>query len=223
MEMPLITSEAALAERLAKIDHILNVLLRPVFGKLNLSLDNWQTVVENGGLFQDQVVEVVKKLVKKKASGIVTPRRAEETGLIPSGWSVYVTPEGVRKDRPEGDVDLARLDYVCPLRQEDGDWISGETMLQRAVELKAIGSLGFAAGLLKAQEEGKEIFPVKSRDREYFIMPLTELLVGIGDRDVAYFDWGAWSERWVLHFAWVGNHFFRPARFVVPRELPLVA
>jgi len=49
-------------------------------------------------------------------------------------------------------------------------------MLQRAVEQKAVGSLGYAAELLKAQKQGKEIFPVESRGKHYFIMPRTRLL-----------------------------------------------
>jgi hypothetical protein len=217
METPLITSEAVQAERLTKIDHILNVLLRPMMSKMNIIPQHWQDgVIENGGEFQDLVATAIKKLVKK-ASGIVTPRRAEDTGLIPDRWKVYVTKEEVRKDKLEGDVDLAKVDYVCPLR-DDGDFIKSETMLQRAAELKAIGSLGYAAELLKAQEEGKEIFPVGSRGKHYFIMPLTELLDDDRRREVACFHWDDESRRWVLRFRWADDLFFRSGRFVVPRE-----
>lgn len=206
MDTPLITSEAALAERQAKIDHVLNVLLRPVFGKLNISAEEWQTaVIEDGGSFQDQAVEVVKKLVKK-VRGIITPARAQDSGLVPQRWSV-------KNDKLEGDVDLAKLDYsACPVR-DDEEYVTGATMLKRARECGAIGSLGFAAALLKAQDEGKEIFPVESRGVHYFIMPLTELQDGDGLGRMAGFYWG--SERWRLNFfRWFDRSFSRDVRFV---------
>lgn len=131
METPLITSEAVQAERLTKIDHVLNVLLRPMMSKMNITPQHWQDgVIENGGEFQDLVASAIKKLVKK-VSGIVTPRRAEDTGLISSGWKVNVTKEGVRKDKLEGDVDLGKVEYVCPLNETDGDWISYDTMMEQ--------------------------------------------------------------------------------------------
>ncbi|MDP2708876.1 MAG: hypothetical protein Q8O93_02395 [bacterium] len=208
MKNSLITSEAALADCQAKIDHIFNVLLRPAFNKLNFSAKQWQVVVENGGQLQDQAVELVKKLVKK-ASGIITPVRAQDTGLIPNGWTV-------KSDSLEGDINLANLDYSsCPVREGE-TYVSGDTMLQRAIEAKAYGSLGFAAALIKEQEEGKEIFPVESRDKHYFIMPLT-VLIGVGrGREVACFDWD--GERWVLSFRWLDDYFLDGDRFVRPRE-----
>lgn len=42
----------------------------------------------------------------KKLLGIVTPIAAKDTGLVPQGWKV-------KKDKPEGDVDLTKLDYSC--------------------------------------------------------------------------------------------------------------
>lgn len=205
MDTPLITSEAALAERQAKIDHVLTVLLRPVFLKLNILAEEWQVaVIEDGGIFQDQVVEVVKKLVKK-ARGIITPVRAQDTGLVPKNWKV-------RNDKPEGDVDLAKLDYsACPVH-EDEESVSGETMMKRVKELGAIGSLGFAAALLKAQDKGKEIFPVESRGVHYFIMPLTELQDDGDDGVVAYFRW--FGERWRLDSSFLDDGFSRDVRFV---------
>jgi hypothetical protein len=70
--------------------------------------------------------------------------------------------------------------------------------------------------LLKAQEEGKEIFPVKSRGKHYFIMPRTVLLDGRRLRMVACFYWR--DERWVLDFSWLRGAFRGSARFVRPRE-----
>ncbi len=170
-----------------------------------------------GTAMEDDIAAILVKY-SKMARGIVTPVRAEDTGLMPQGYSVYLTPQGVRKDRLEGDVELANVDYICPLRDDDGDYIGGEVMLQRSVELKAIGSLGYAFALLKAQEQGKEIFPVESRGKHYFIMPLTELLGDDRGRRVACFGWHGKSLRWVLFFRWVGGVFARRGRFVVPRE-----
>ena len=208
MKNSLITSEAALAERQVKIDHVLNVLLRPAFNKLNFSAKQWQVVVENGGQLQDQAMELVKKLVKK-ASGIVTPVRAKDTGLVPKGWEV-------ESDNLEGDISLANLDYsLCPV-WEGEPYVSSDTMLERAVEAKAYGSLGFAAVLLKEQDEGKEIFPVESRGKHYFVMPRTVLLGDGRDCEVAYFDWD--GGRWVLGFYCLVPYFSGRGRFVRPRE-----
>lgn len=161
------------------------------------------------GLEDDLAAVFVK--YAKKASGIVTPVRAEDTGLIPQSWKVKKGG-----DRPEGDVDLAKLDYsTCPVRKDE-EYVSGETMMKRARELGAIGSLGFAAELLKAQDEGKEIFPVESRGVHYFIMPLTELQDVDGNGGVAYFRWP--GERWGLDFRWLLfrwlGRFSRCGRFV---------
>jgi hypothetical protein len=192
--------------------------LKTSIQKSGLSIAGLQPALEFPGTAMEDDIAAILVRYSKMARGIVTPIRAEDTGLMPQGYSVYVTPQGVRKDRLEGDVELANVDYICPLRDTDGGSISGEVMLQRAVELKAVGSLGYAAELLKAQEEGKEIFPVESRGKEYFIMPLTELLGDDRSRDVAYFYWFDKSQRWVLSFSWVGFSFPRDVRFLVPRE-----
>ena len=161
------------------------------------------------GLEDEFVASIVK--YAKKASGIVTPVRAEDSGLIPNGWSVYVR-KGVWQDFPEGDVDLAKLDYsACPVH-EGKEYVGSESMMKRARELGAIGSLGFAAELLKAQDEGKEIFPVESRGVHYFIMPLTELRGDVGSGGVAFFHWD--GRRWRLRFDWLGRSFDRRDRFV---------
>lgn len=155
------------------------------------------------GLEDEFTAAIVK--YAKKMSGIVTPGKAQDTGLVPKGWLV-------NRDKPEGDVDLAKLDYsACPVH-EDEEYVSGDTMIKRAIEQKAIGSLGFAAALLQAQNQGKEIFPVKSRGKHYFIMPLTELQDADGRGRVAYFLWV--GERWELHFSRPGPGFGRRDRFV---------
>ena len=173
----------------------------------------------DSGQFQDALAypgteledEKVVLLVRfaKKASGIITPVRAQDTGLVPKNWEI-------KSDNLEGDINLANLDYSsCPVREGE-TYVSGDTMLQRAIEAKAYGSLGFAAALIKEQEEGKEIFPVESRGKHYFIMPLTELVDGDRNRRVAYFDWI--GERWVLDFDWLDSYFGDSDRFVRPRE-----
>ena len=169
------------------------------------------------GKFQDALAypgteledEMIALLVRfsKKVRSIVTPVRAEDTGFVPGGWTV-------KSDNLEGDISLANLDYSsCPVREGDS-YVGGDTMLERAGN--AYGRLGFAAALLKAQEEGKEIFPVESRGKHYFIMPRTILLDGGRYREVAYFDWD--GERWVLNFDWLGSYFGGSGRFVRPRE-----
>ena len=90
-------------------------------------------------------------------------------------------------------------------------------MLERAAKEQAIGSLGFAKELLKAQDEGKEIFPVESRGKHYFVMPLTVLLDDDVGLRVAYFRWH--GGRWVLRFFWLDDGFFDSgARLVRVRE-----
>lgn len=64
----------------------------------------------------------------------------------------------------------------------------------------------------KAQGQGKEIFPVASRGKHYFILPLTELQGGDGNGNVACFIWD--GERWVLNFDWLGGDFGSRGRFV---------
>jgi hypothetical protein len=104
-----------------------------------------------------------------------------------AGGGHVVVKGGAKQDFPEGEVDLAKLDYsACPVRDGEGH-INGTKMMERAKEAKAIGSLGPAAELLKAQDEGKEIFPIESGGRHYFIMPLTELQDVDGNGDVATF------------------------------------
>jgi len=137
--------------------------------------------------------------------GIVKSQPAEQTGLVPQGLKVA-------SDKPEGDVDLAKLDYSMGAVHDDEVYITGKTLMKRAAEVGAIGSLGLAAALLKAQDEGKEIFPVESRSVHYFIMPLTELQDYECEGCVAYFSW--YGGRWGLHFRWLHNFFYPQNRFV---------
>ena len=157
----------------------------------------------SGTELEDELVGVIVRFTKK-VKGIITPVRAQDTGLIPNGYTV-------KSDNLEGDVKFANLDYSsCPFRKGDY-YVDGDKMLERAGN--AYGSLGFAAALLKAQEEGKEIFPVKSRRKHYFIMPRTVLSKIGGDNDiVAYFYWK--GKKWALHYIWLKEHFKGDSRFV---------
>lgn len=147
----------------------------------------------------------------KKASGIITPASAQNTSLIPRGWRV-------KEDDLEGDVSLANLDYSTSPVWAGESYVPGDWMLNRVDN--AYGSLGFSAALLKAQNEGKEIFPVKSRGKHYFVMPRTILLDRHQDRQVACFEWRGKS--WKLFFKWLGvdnGIFYGNARFVRPGKL----
>jgi hypothetical protein len=157
--------------------------------------------------------EIAASIVKfsKRASGIVTPVRAQDTGLIPEGWTLET-------EELEGDVELGKVDYsYCPVHEGE-QYVNGPTMLQRSVEQKAVGSLGYAAELLKAQKAGKEIFPVESRGKHYFVMPRTVLLGRGRVRHVAYFVWGVKASEWVLDFDCVDFSFSSSDRLLRPRE-----
>jgi len=178
--------------------------------KSGIDSDQFQiALVYPGTELEDGMVALLVRFAKK-ASGIITPVCAQDTGLITDSWTV-------KSDNLEGDINLANLDYSSgPVREGESD-VNGDTMLERAGN--AYGSLGFAAVLLKAQDEGKEIFPVESRGKHSFIMPRTVLL-GV-DRlhlRAAVFFWH--GGRWELAFFYLldGRVFDSSFRFVRPRE-----
>ncbi|MFA6306632.1 MAG: hypothetical protein WCV70_01965 [Patescibacteria group bacterium] len=145
----------------------------------------------------------------KSVSGVIAPLKAQDTGLVHKGWSV-------ESDNPEGKINLVNLDYsFCPV-QKDQPFISSSTMFRLADEVQAYGSLGLAAILLKEQAEGKEIFPVESRDEHYFIMPRTILLNGDRRRGVVYFYWNC--RLWALNIHWLDDVFDGDDRFIRLRE-----
>jgi hypothetical protein len=191
--------------------------LRASARKSGTNEDQFQAALGFSGTgLEDEIAAIIRKYANK-ARGIVTPVRAEASGLIPDKWSVYVKG-GVRQDFPESEVDLGKLDYSKGPVKDGEDYVNYDTMLERARELHAVGSLGLAADLLKKQEEGKEIFPVESRGNHYYIMPLTELEDSGGDRNVAYFYWISELMQWVVDFSWYDVDFDRYVRFVCPRE-----
>src|SRR5579864_3314284 len=56
-----------------------------------------------GTELEDEIAASITKF-SKRASGIYTPVRAEETGLIPEGYTV-------ESDDLEGDINVANLDF----------------------------------------------------------------------------------------------------------------
>lgn len=189
--------------------------------KEGFNRDELQVVHANAAPYKRKLAAIFIAALRsfaKKLFGIVTPVAAEQTGLIPQNWSVVVR-NGVKQDFPEGEVDLAKLDYSSgPVR---GLWFYVRIKTIMAMARKdenVLGSLGFALELCKAQAEGKEIFPVESRGEHYFIMPLTELQGGDESARMAYFSWSVGQRRWVLNFCWLGVSFGRRARFVRRRN-----
>ncbi|MEK7617667.1 MAG: hypothetical protein AAB410_00815 [Patescibacteria group bacterium] len=163
-----------------------------------------------GTELEDEIAASITKF-SKRASGICTPVRAEETGLVPSGYTV-------ESDDLEGDIDIANLDFdTCPVREGDGDWVSGDTMMARAKQVKAIGSLGFGKLVLDKQKEGKDIIPVELRGKVYILLTRTVLRRRSGSRCVLYLRWD--GKRWVVDVYWLDVYFYRYVRFVRSREL----
>lgn len=160
---------------------------------------------------EDEIGEVLMKYANK-ARGILKPVRAQDTGLVPEGWTVDF-------DELEGDVDLTKLDFsYCPVNDNDKDGlISGDTMLKRAKQIQAIGSLGFAKLVLDAQKEGKDVIPPELRGKVYIICSRTGLRDSYRGQHVPFLHWG--GERWVLHFSWLDfSRFFRHVRLPRVRE-----
>ena len=214
MPKPLLTSKKdATKGQLRRVRNLTVEAIEASLEQEGFTRDELQAIHANAASYKRELAIRFIAFVRsfaKQLLGIATPVPAEQTNLILAKWTVVVR-NGVRQDFPEGDVDLAKLDYsTCPVH--DDEYIGGDTMMKRAKELDAIGSLGFAADLLKAQDQGKEIFPVESRGVHCFIMPLTELQDGDGHGSVAYFLWD--GERWELVFAWLGYDFRRHDRFV---------
>lgn len=178
--------------------------------KGGFTADQLQAIHANGGWFKKEFAVAYRAFVldfARKALAMITPIRAQDTGFVPAGW-------GVQSDDLEGGINLANLDYSsCPVR--DGEtYVNGDNMPKRLAG--AYGSLGFAAALLKLQDEGKEIFPVESRDKHHFVMPRTILLDSFRNRRVTYFRWQ--GKYWMLFIGWVDDCFSSNCRFIRPRQ-----
>ena len=142
-----------------------------------------------------------------KEAGFFTTVAAQKTGHVPPGWTV-------KSDSLEGEINLNNLDYSSCALCEGDELVDGATMLERAGD--AYGSLGFASVLLEAQGEGKEIFPVESRGKHYFLMPRTILLNENEKPFVACFLWG--GKDWNLYYSPLSSDFGDSDRFVRPRQ-----
>ncbi len=156
------------------------------------------------GLEDDIVSSIIK--YSNKASGIVTPISALETGLVPSGWVVV-------SDDLEGDIDIANLDFGYSPCEASESYISGDNMLKRATATKAIGSLGFAKYVLDEQAAGRQVIPEELQGQKYIICFRTILEGSSGRRHVAYLRWV--GEQWVVGFRWIDSGF--DSSDVVPR------
>lgn len=158
---------------------------------------------------------------------IVTPVPASQTGLTPTGSSA----EGytLHEDSPEGQIDIGMsvLDFsLGPVWEEQEEWVDLDTMLRRAAQVRAYGSLGFAKLILEAQKEGRNIIPRELRKPGVVILlPRTTFQNKVGKRGVACLDAGGGPSvregMWGVYFSWWGrytNPFQRGALFVRPRE-----
>jgi hypothetical protein len=156
---------------------------------------------------EDKLLETIV-LFSKKASGIFTPIKAQDTGLVPAGWKVI-------SDDLEPEINLAKLDLnYCPVH-DDESVINGDTLLKRAKEVNVLGSLGFAKLVLDAQKQGKDIIPPELRGK-YIVCSRTILQGDNGSQRVACLYWN--GEQWVLNFYWLRSCFYRNARLPRSRE-----
>jgi hypothetical protein len=88
-------------------------------------------------------------------TGLCTPVRAEETGLVPDNWTTDW-------DEPEGEIDLSNLNFRTPItfsKINHGEWIHGTDAMKRAKGLDIVGSLGLGKVILDAQNKGTTIIP----------------------------------------------------------------
>ncbi|MDP4001138.1 MAG: hypothetical protein Q8P83_02770 [bacterium] len=193
-------------DQVRRVRTLSNEAIEAVLEGNSFEHDELQAVHTNGGEYKAQLAESFIAFLRpfaRKVRGIVMPKRATETGLILWNWSVWVK-DGVPQDFPEAEVVLSRIDYdYCPI-WADESLIGLDTLLDRAGEVNAIGSLGLGAKLLKAQNEGEEIFPVESRGKIY-VLPLTVLLDDRRVRRVAFFYWSSDGKQWVLEWYWGGR------------------
>mgnify|MGYP001620138798 CR=1 FL=1 len=105
--------------------------------KSGVAKDQVQLALAHPGTgLEDEMVDTIIRF-SKKASGIATPLRAVETGLIPSGWSV-------ESDDLEGEVDLGKLDFSYAPCKSSESYINGGKMIERAKAQSVLGSLGLA-------------------------------------------------------------------------------
>ncbi len=200
-------------------ERLLFALENPAPRPKSISLEGDVFVISSEDAYVDGLASAVVNFIEEaehhakmtktgsELSGVVTPLKAEDTGLIPESLSLLIE-DGVAQDFPEGLLDWASLDYSGGFLKETDrpKLITGGVMLERADELGAIGSLGLAHRLLEAQSQGRQIFPVESRGVHVFIMPRTRLVFNGGSEPEVYvpaMEWKNGLYEWVLRWHWV--------------------
>lgn len=127
----------------------------------------------------------------KKLSGVVEIERVDSS-KIPSPYQVHSWD--VASDRPEGKINLAKLDFSSsPFRRGDL-YLSGYEIMGRAPK-SACGSIGFVVRLLQEQERGKEIFPRNCR-KVVFAMPRVQLKLEGGRSGILCFYYNSGLKKW---------------------------
>lgn len=177
--------------------------------KSGFSIEGFQAeLARHGTELEDQLLAILVSFFKKLLD-IVTPPKAQDTGLVPADWKVI-------SDDLETEINLANIDYsYCPV-QGDEPYINGDTLPQRAKEVKAIGSLGFAKLVLDAQAQGKDIIPPKLQGKVYIVCSRTVLQDGDGHQRVVDLYWD--SKRWALIFNRLDTYFSHNSRLPRSRE-----
>lgn len=161
--------------------------------KDTFTADQLQAVHSNGGLYKQEFAAIFWAFVlsfSRRQLAVVRPLRAQQTGLIPAGWTV-------EKDELEGDINITKLDFsYCPVVKVAK--VDGSAILREAAEQDVIGSLGFAKVVLDAQKEGKDIIPTELRGKIDIILPRTVLRDACTNCRVPSLVWD--GGQWLLTF-----------------------
>ncbi len=125
------------------------------------------------------------------------PSQIFASDLLPEGWSVV-------EDVSPTEFEVKDLEFITFLEEGESS-VNGETMRQRAINLKANLGLVDAKRMLAHQDE----IPVKMRGK-YIIFTGTLLRGPDGLLYVACLYWR--DDRWDLHFLWLGHDWHDGAR-----------
>ncbi len=197
-------SQARPAE--AKIDKLCD-RVRAAARKSGIPDDRFQLGLEVPGTgLEDDILKVLTSYIRK-ASSLVVPSRAQDTGLVPEGWAVW-------SDEVENDVCLAQLDFCYSPCAWNEEYIYHDAMLERVKAAKTLGSLGLAKIILDEQKAGRQIIPVKLQGKKTILFPKTIIVHAGGDHCLASMPW--YEGKWYLEFIWLDNSF--NSSMVVPRE-----
>lgn len=161
----------------------------------NLTKEDAQSLIAQGGVFQAQLKEAVVALLKKGKF----PSQTLDANLIPNGWEIV-------EDVEPSKFQIKDLEMVSFLENGE-EYVKGEVLRKRAVGLKANLGLADAKYILDYQAEIPPEFRTK-----YFVFPGTLLRSPDGDLRVAYLGWD--GERWCHNFNWVDVDFSVSDRLV---------